>query len=77
AGNSQEELDEQLQDGLSCITGNCYVQFLGEKEAARPPTYPAANATVPVEEVDSLLFLSGKLVQIVGQPFFAQWHVLQ
>ncbi|WP_241717163.1 hypothetical protein, partial [Sulfoacidibacillus ferrooxidans] len=33
----------KLQDGLSCITGNCYVQFLGEKEAARPPTYPAAN----------------------------------
>jgi hypothetical protein len=44
AGNSQGARNEQLQDGLSCIMGNCYVQFLGEKEAARPPTYPAAHA---------------------------------
>lgn len=35
--------DTKTEDGLSCIAGNCYVQFLGEKEAVRPPTYPAAN----------------------------------
>jgi len=48
---------------LSCLTGNCHEQFLGEEVAVTPPPYPA--------RLDSLR-KKGLAAYLINNPLFCK-----